>query len=649
MFDPPFSPKRLDLAESPGLTLYYLAAISLGYYCGFGLVIFGKKPRVSRRGTQPPQSVLPQGLAWLSPVIVGVTLGAGAFGIGLLLYKNAPIIRSENDNTLLQFARFATQNLPSGGAVLLGDVDVNYQQSVRGYLVEALLAREGKGQKYPVVDTSALKYSLYHEYLHERYPEVWPELFKDKKPVALSQYGIFQLISQIARSNSFCYLNPSFGYYFEAFYQEPHGLRYGMKYLPADTLLPPPLNEELIRENQEFWAEVIQSAGPAIEAAVTPPAADQNPGFGDQMLARLHVSPEPNQNAIYAGMQYSLGLDDWGVYLQRNNLLSEAATNFIAAQRFNPDNASAGINLAFNRQLQAGKIPSIDLTRISPDQFGKSHSWQEMRNADGPVDEVSFDYEEGLILGDKAGLLRQSIAPLTRVRQLEPDRFDIRQRLATTYLMNHLPDRALEALQDPLQDPARFALAPQDQSALSVLAATAYFQKQESDRGIRTLEAEIDRQPDDTNLLSAAIQAFIKRGYYTNALRLIDRQLLLTPSDPQLIFDQGLAHLQSGHYDAAIASLTRTLELLTNSPAAQFNRGLAYLGSGRLAESRADFLQLQALQTNSIQVAFGLGEIAWRQHDTNEAIRNYEIYLANARTNTAEATNVMMRLRDLGH
>jgi len=52
----------------------------------------------------------------------------------------------------------------------------------------------------------------------------------------------------------------------------------------------------------------------------------------------------------------------------------------------------------------------------------------------------------------------------------------------------------------------------------------------------------------------------------------------------------------------------------------------------------------------SFPVAFGLGEIAWRQHDTNEAIRNYKLYLACANTNTEEATNVMQRLRELkGH
>ena len=77
---------------------------------------------------------------------------------------------------------------------------------------------------------------------------------------------------------------------------------------------------------------------------------------------------------------------------------------------------------------------------------------------------------------------------------------------------------------------------------------------------------------------------------------------------------------------------------------------MAYLDSGKLDAARADYLQLQQTFTNSFPVAYGLGEIAWRKHETNEAIRNYKIYLANANTNTAEATNIILRLRELeGH
>ena len=105
--------------------------------------------------------------------------------------------------------------------------------------------------------------------------------------------------------------------------------------------------------------------------------------------------------------------------------------------------------------------------------------------------------------------------------------------------------------------------------------------------------------------------------------------------------------MQLKNYDDAIADLTRVLSMQPNNDAALFNRAIAYLQSGKLDDARADYLKLQHEFTNSFPVAYGLGEIAYRQHETNEAIRNYQIYLANANTNTAEATNVLQRLREL--
>jgi hypothetical protein len=58
-------------------------------------------------------------------------------------------------------------------------------------------------------------------------------------------------------------------------------------------------------------------------------------------------------------------------------------------------------------------------------------------------------------------------------------------------------------------------------------------------------------------------------------------------------------------------------------------------------------LRLQQAHTNAFQIAYGLGEIAWRQHETNEAVRNYEIYLANASTNSGESKTVRERLDSL--
>ena len=43
-FDPPFSPRRLALGPA-FLTLYYLGALSIGYFSGYLLLVFGKAPK----------------------------------------------------------------------------------------------------------------------------------------------------------------------------------------------------------------------------------------------------------------------------------------------------------------------------------------------------------------------------------------------------------------------------------------------------------------------------------------------------------------------------------------------------------------------------------------------------------------------------
>jgi tetratricopeptide (TPR) repeat protein len=657
MFDPPFSPKQLGLSfpypfyGAPALTLYYLAALSIGYYSGFFLLVFGKKPLRSRRNNNRPDPALPSSLMWLCPLVVAGIFAVGTIAAGLLVYKNAPVIRAVNDDSLLKYARFTTQNLPPNGAILLCDPDGatagQLGRPFRALLIQAELAREGRAKNYPVVDTQSLNWAPYHRFLHKQYPDQWPQIVKDTDMGGVNPLGILGMLNLLAKSNSICYLNPSFGYYFESFYQEPHGLSYTLKLLPAETLLPPPLEKNLVAENEKFWTDVTESVSPEIEKALTSPSPNRRMNVADGLLQRLHIVPEPNQNAIFAGMFYSRSLNFWGVQLQRAGELDQAATNFIAAQNLNPDNVVAGINLEFNRKLRAGSALAVDPNRVNPDQFGKSRSWSEVIAANGPFDEISFTFEDGMLLAMQNGFFRQAVVPFTRVRQLAPENLDARLQLAQIYIFNRLPDPALEALHDPLTHPAKFALTKDNSTGLNVLAAAAYFQKNENTEGITLLEKEISRHPDDDTLLTASVQACMMHGLYTNALPIIERMLAKTPDDPKWIFAKGYSELQLGNYNRAIVSLTRVLEIQTNDPTARFHRALAYIDSKKLDSARADYMELQSNYTNSFQIAFGLGEIAWQQHETNEAIRNYQIYLANAPTNTAEATNVIERLNSL--
>ena len=653
MFDPPFSPHQLVPQmgmNAPALTLYYLTALGIGYYFGYFLLVFGKSPQTSRRKSKP-EPALPRNLLWLCPVITAGTFATAILATGLLIYKNAPIIRSVNDDTFQQYARGSTQNLPANSGILLCDSDnATQDQPTRSYLLQAELAREGRAKNYPVLDTQSLNWAPYHKYLHQRFPKLWPQTVATNDFGGVSPLRIFTLLNQLSKTNQLCYVNPSFGYYFEEFYQEPHGMDYVMKLLPEDTLLPPLLDRKLIAENASFWTNVIAACQPAIEKALHPPDFSYPHNAAEWFMMHLHVPPEPNPNALLVGLFYSRNLNYLGVQCQLAGELEPAANYFSEATNLNPDNVVAGINLDFNRTLRAGTPTAVDLSRVSADQFGKYRDWTQVINANGPFDETSFCFENGLIAMQNSPLplLRQALASFTRVRQLAPDNLAARLFIAQICIFSRQPERALEALHDPLTRPFRFSLTEYNSTELDVLAAAAHFQKNEVADGVNLLETEITRHPDDEMLLTAAAQAYFMRGLYTNAIHVINRKLARTPDDPQWLFGKGFASIQLGAYNDAVTAFSQILATQTNNPDALFNRAIAYLQSDRLDAARADYHQLQTTYTNSFQVAYGLGEIAWRKHETNEMVRNYHLYLANAPTNSAEFKTVRERLSQLG-
>jgi tetratricopeptide (TPR) repeat protein len=636
-FDPPFSPRHIGFG-TPYLTLYYLGALSIGYFSGYFLLIFGKDPSSRMPLPKPPAA------QFLNPLaVVGVWLFAAAAVTGLI-YRNVPQIRAANDDTLQKYASFVEENLPRSGGILLSDDPYHL------FFVEAALARDGRAKDFLPLDTPSLNWPAYLRFLHGKFPQQWPELVSatDVKPV--NPIGLISALTLLAKSNELYYLHPSFGYYFEQFYQEPHGLAYKLKILPSDTLLPSLPDKNQIAENQAFWARVETQAFAPIKRAVAPPDPNAPRSWGQRMLDGFHVPREQNQNAILAGIFYSRSLNFWGVQLQRAGALTNAAACFTLAEEVNPDNFVAQINLRFNQSLRAGKRVPLDLSKTTSDQFGKSRDWNGALNANGPFDEPSFCFIEGINLAAQNGFYRQAVAPLARVRELEPDNLEARLALGQIYVKYGLPDRALEVLRDPLEQPERFSLAKMNETQLNVIVAAAYLQKNDLAQGTHLLETEIALHPDDTNLLNATVQAYLTHGLFTNALALIDRKLQFTPDDPAWLFSRGYVSIQAKAYDDAIDAFTRVLAIKTNNPPALFNRALACLDSGKFDAARADYKTLQQSFTNSFQVAYGLGEIAWRKHETNEAIKNYKLYLANANTNTAEATNVIQRLRELkGH
>jgi tetratricopeptide (TPR) repeat protein len=631
-FDPPFSPRHLTFGP-PFLTFYYLAALSVGYYSGYFLLVFRtKETRFSQ--TQSPPAVV---LNWVAVIVVWLLFMGATAG---LAYKNAPQILSTNDDTLQRYASLVGEKLPRSGGFLLSD------DPYRLFLVQALLTREGKAKGFVPLDTQSLVWPSYHRFLHKHFPQKWPVLVKAGEMNELNPRGMISFLAMLARTNELYYLHPSFGYYFEQFCVEPHGLVYKLKTLPEDTLLPPLPDKNEIAENETFWSQTDKQAFAPIIHAVTPPAPNAPRSRGERLLDLLHVSHEQNENAIATGAFYSRSLNFWGVELQRAGELEKAAAHFDMARKLNPDNVAAQTNLQFNLSLRAGKHVLVDLSKVTPDQFGKNHTWTEVLNADGPFDEPSFCLGEGLML-IQSGNLRQAVAAFARVLELAPDNLTARLWLSQLYVLAHLPDRALEALRPVRMEPGRFPLDAANGTQLDVIEAAAYFQKNDTARAIQLLETQIARQPTNEDLLVTTAQVYMMHGLFTNALNVIDHKLRFAPGDLTWLLSKGYVCIRLHAYDDAIAALTRVLAAQTNNLDAIFNRALACLYSDKLDAARADYETLLKNSPKSLPAAYGLGEIAWRRHETNSTIKYYELYLANANTNTDEAKMIRQRLVEL--
>jgi tetratricopeptide (TPR) repeat protein len=627
VFDPPFSPRHKGF----GLLFYYLMALSVGYYSGYFLLIFGKKI-ARQRGRQS------ESLQWLNRLVIAGMWLLGIVAVAGLAYRNAPQIRDTNGDTSRRYASLIEEKLPPAGGYLLSD---DPQQLA---LVQSALLRDGRARDFVPLETQSLVVPAYHRFLRQKFPQRWPEVVSATQTNVLNPFGLIQLLAVLARTNEFYYLHPSFGYYFEQFYLEPHGLVYKMMTLPADTLLPPLPDKKLIAENETFWTQTAALALAPIEHAVAPNAPRS---WGERQLDKFHVPREPNVMAVLSGVYYSRSLDFWGVELQRAGELEKAAARFDDALKLNPDNVVAQTNFRFNQTLRAGRTAPVDLSKTTADQFGKYQTWSDVLNVNGPFDEPSFCFENGVNLAAGNGYFRQAVASFDRVRELAPDNLPARFWLGQIYLMARLPERALEVLRDPLAHPEKYSLVGTNETQLHVLAAAAYLQETNFTRGSELLETEIALHPADNDLLAAAAQAYLVRGLFDKALGVIDRRLRLVPDDPAWLYSKGYVFIQLKNYDAAIAALSRVLAVQTNNDNALFNRAIANLDSDHLDAARADYLRLQQTYTNAFQVAYGLGEIAWRQHDTNGAVRNYAIYLANANTNSGEAKTVLERLREL--
>jgi tetratricopeptide (TPR) repeat protein len=639
--DPPFSPRNLSDWGFPSLPAYYLGALAVGYLSGYFLLVFRKTDsRSADRSRRPPPWLgLVNALATATVCVLVPATGA------VLLGRNLPQIRITNGPWLKQYASFLDQKLPAHNVVVLGD------DSPRLWLLRALQVQSSAAKDCLLLDTSLLRLPSYHPFLKRHFPKYWTfDLPKDRDHL-VPDATLIRDIYALAQHNDLYYLYPSFGYYFEYFYLEPHGVVYKLDRYATNSLLAPPLEQAVVDENQTFWERAGAGLVKPLAAAITPAVPKAKPGLTERLRARARLEAMANREALILGAWYARDLDYWGVELQKRGQWEPAARQFELAQELNPDNRAAQLNLRCNRRLRAGTAPDAWTVPSDEDIFGPEirNNWSQALWANGPYDEPTCCYRLGAFYLDAtpAPQVRQAAAQFERAVALAPGNLDARLRLGQLYADNNMPDETLKLVAPIRGDPQRFGLGRTNEAPVLLVEMSALLAKKDAPAAKALVQRTVSKYPGDEEMLAAATSVYVRNGLYSNALETVEQQLQISPDDPTTLYVKAYVCLYLRAFDQAIPAFTKVLGVQTNNYGALRGRAGAYLSSGQWDAARRDYEGMIKLAPTDFLAHYGLGEAAYKQKDTNTAIKEYEVFLVGAPTNSTQAQTIAARVKEL--
>jgi tetratricopeptide (TPR) repeat protein len=642
-FDPKFSPRYFPIS-TPATALfgsfsfaavYYLGALSVGYFAGYFLLVF--QPLANRGRRSAGNDVLLGRVATGIIIVLLLLVPAG------LLYKNVPEIRITNGSGMKQYAAALTRNLPDHAVVLCDSDDARSDAPRKLWLAQAWLAQSGQTNDRVFLDTIMLKLPAYHGIQQKLHPD-FPKVADPNAREMVDDAVLLRMIGQLSEKRPLYYLHPSFGYYFEVFYPTPRGAVLEMQRYPTNTVSRPPLTSAELAENENFWKEL----GPSLDALapyITQPSADPSK-FHAWFIQKLHIPYEPNVTATVLGRYYSQLANAWGVQAERAGLLQEAGVHFQRALALNADNLAAKINLDFNQDLQSGHPIAMRPGSSLEDELGKYHDWQQVLRETGPMDEVTHRFIQGMAFA-QGGLYRQAAQQFERIHELLPDNVPGMMWLAKLYAICRLPEKAVELTRKVRARTDHLADSGLNKLDLLQLEVTSLYAAGHVDEARQLLTEALDKNPQDPNVLAMVFQYATAIHAYPAALSALDHQLQLNPNDAGILVNKGFLFIQTTNYVAAIPPLTQALALDTNNDVALLDRAIAYLGSDKLDESERDYQDLLRRKPTAFQVYYGLGEIAWRKKNTNAAIQYFEGYLTNSPPNPDEIKTVEDRVKML--
>ncbi len=488
--DSPFSPRRIQPVYSC-LPLYFLGALSVGYFSGYFLLVFGPRNEKFR---WLEHRLTP----YVNMVSVGTTCALLLLAPLALAAKNLPDRLQHRSGAMTDYFNVLEKSLPpKGSAIFSEDPD-------RLAGLETRLIRSGRRADYLLVDATLLtRFPGYLKFLDAQNPSFKiTSSFTNQPSEITNSLVIVGWMRDFCRTGGIYFLHPCAGFLTEKFYPQPQKLFVQLQPYPPTLISAAPLSRELLAENREFWRVLREEEFPALLRRIQPPPPAKQKDAWHRLLTAAHILPEPDRSALLAGCYYSVMLNSWGVDLQRIGALAEAGACFDDARKLNPDNAAAQMNWQCNQDLAAQKSLTVDPAMRVVDKLGRNRDWDQSICQDGPIDEPSACYRLGLVCTESR-MYRQAFQQFGRAQVLAPASVDASLRLAELFVRIGDSTNSLAEAERALK------ATPQNPRAL-ILKGLDLIQQEKFNEALAPLNTLINLQTNDIDAHLARALAYLK-------------------------------------------------------------------------------------------------------------------------------------------
>ena len=618
------------------LSIFFLGAVSIGYYAGYLLLVFGTIP-VHR---------------WSRPSALGKKIMAGVVGLlalvtlaipSLLVYRNGPILaRAHGGSELAQLGRRLIQTIPDDSFVI-SDTPLFHQ------LIQATAFIQRRSAHIKPVESGALELPIFHSHQRKLLSTTWPPLIREYDPTNRIPYStVSLLLTHLSLSNRVYYSEPSFGYFFESHFLSPTGMIYQLHPLPVGLLDAESLTPASARATEAFWKDV---------AATDLVALRSSSGSSPSKTEGSDISRSLTQTA------YSRSLNYWGVALQHIGQWDSAREAFTQAIQANPKNPCAAINLAqnqFSRTNTSGKLPVTEhITSLLKPFNGQPDV---LLRVNGPIDEPEVLTVMAKRFAESGPLYLQSALMLRRAGALlrSPEEYDLgAAKLLSEADRGDLVSKLVTQLRSKASP--GFLANVTNQMELMNLDAISLSRSGEFKRGEELMRANIAKHPAQELPYSTLSTLYIQRAsnaqrrgqtnefleYMLKARATLADQVKAQPKSASAWINYGATFMQLDDHVQAIPAFTQALAVSNNNTTALLNRAICRLKLNQLTEAQIDYEQVRSLQPDApYQALYGLAEIAYRSQRKKEAADFYEEYLKKA-PNVVEREEIQKRLKEL--